>query len=206
MFTYFADAPTFVHCATGLTHPVAQEGDYLALEPAYLEDRPGPAEPLFVMIDATIADRPQMEGPDRLTVIVDAFEATWSGETCARAATAPRLAGAVWRIRSIRERPLAWSPPTREPFVAFDAEDGRLNASVGCNTLLGGFSATDDGTLSIGPLAGTMMACPDDLSGPEMALTAALEATAGYVIGGRTLRLFDAEGAATAELEAVYLP
>ncbi len=34
MITYFADAPTFVHCATGLTHPVAQEGDYLALERA----------------------------------------------------------------------------------------------------------------------------------------------------------------------------
>jgi len=48
MFTYFADAPTFVHCATGRMHPVAQEGDYPALEAAYLNDRPGLAEPLFV--------------------------------------------------------------------------------------------------------------------------------------------------------------
>ena len=68
MFTYFADAPTFLHCATGLTHPVAQEGDYMGLERAYLEDRLGQAEPLFVTLDATIASHPQMEGPDRLSV------------------------------------------------------------------------------------------------------------------------------------------
>lgn len=34
MFTYFADAALFVHCATGRTYPVALEGDYLALERA----------------------------------------------------------------------------------------------------------------------------------------------------------------------------
>ncbi len=36
MFTYFADAPTFVHCATGRQYPVAQEAGYLALEKAAL--------------------------------------------------------------------------------------------------------------------------------------------------------------------------
>lgn len=103
MFTYFADAPTFMHCATGLMHPVAQEGDYLRLERAYLEDRPGPAEPLFVTLDATIETRAPMEGPDRLTATADAFDATWPGETCTRAAIAPRLTGPVWRIRSVGE-------------------------------------------------------------------------------------------------------
>lgn len=85
MFTYFADAPIFLHCATGLTHPVAQEADYLALERAYLEDRPGPAEPLFVTVEATIANRRQVEGPDRLSVMVDAFQETWPGEGAALA-------------------------------------------------------------------------------------------------------------------------
>ncbi len=206
MFTYFADAPTFVHCATGLMHPVAQEGDYLDLESAYLEDRPGPAEPLFVTLDATIETRAQMEGPDRLTLIADGFEATWPGETCARAAPAARLAGTVWRIRSIDGISMAWSPPAREPFILFNAEDARVNASVGCNTMHGRFDADADGALSVGPLASTMMACHDQLAAQEAALAVALEETAGYQIGGRTLRLLDAEGAALAELEAMYLP
>lgn len=206
MFTYYADAPTFVHCATGLMHPVAQDGDYLALERAYLEDQPGPAEPLFVTLETTIASRAQMEGPDRLTVIVDAFDATWPGESCVGAAAAPRLTGTVWRIRAIGGDSLPWSPPAREPFILFNAEDARVNASVGCNTMLGRFEVGAGRTLSLGPLAGTMMACPDDLASQETALTVALAATAGFAIGGRSLRLFDAQGAPTAELEAVYLP
>ena len=206
MFTYYADAAVFEHCATGRVYTVAQEGDYLALERAYLDDRAGPAEPLFVTLDATIASRPQMEGPDRPSVIVDAFHSVWPGETCARAAAAPQLTGTVWRIQSVGEVSVPWSPPAREPFVMFNAADSRFNASVGCNTLLGGFDAADGGALSIGPLASTMMACPDELAGQEAALSAALEATDGYGIGGQTLRLFDADGATTAELRAVYLP
>lgn len=205
MFTYFADAPTFVHCATGLMHPVAQEGDYLDLERAYLEDRPGPAEPLFVTLDATIEMRPQMEGPDRLTLIADGFDATWPGETCARAAAAPRLTDTVWRLRSIDGVSITWSPPAREPFILFNAEDARVNASVGCNTMRGSFDADADGALSVGPFASTMMACPDRLAAQEATLAAAFEETASYHIGGRTLRLLDAEGAALAELQAMYL-
>jgi hypothetical protein len=81
MFTYYAAAPSFEHCATGRVYTIAQEGDYLALERAYLENRPAPAEPLFVTLDATIAMRAQMEGPDRLSVLVEAFDGAWPGET-----------------------------------------------------------------------------------------------------------------------------
>jgi uncharacterized lipoprotein NlpE involved in copper resistance len=81
MFTYYAAAPSFEHCATGRVYTIAQEGDYLALERAYLENRPAPAEPLFVTLDATIAMRAQMEGPDRLSVLVEAFDGAWPGKT-----------------------------------------------------------------------------------------------------------------------------
>ena len=163
-------------------------------------------EPLFVTLDATIETRAQVEGPDRLTVISETFDATWPGETCARAASAPRLAGTVWRIRSLGDAALPWSPPSLEPFILFNAEDARVNASVGCNTMLGSFEVDADDALSVGPLASTMMACPNDLASQETALTTALAATAGFAIGGRTLRLLDAGGSQLAELEAVYLP
>lgn len=205
MFTYYADAPSILHCATGRTYSVMQEGAYVDLERAYLEDRPGPAEPLYVTIDATIAERPQMEGPDRPSVIVDGFGATWPGENCERAVGVHGLTSTVWRIRTIGGEALAWSPPAREPFLVFDEEELRFNASVGCNTILGSFSASEY-DLAFGPAASTMMACPDDLADHEAALVAALEATTGHMIGGRSLHLLDDGGSLTAELEAVYLP
>lgn len=205
MFTYFADAPSLVHCATGHLHPVAQEGDYLALEAAYLADRPGPAVPLFVTLDATIAPREQMERPDRPMVVVDRFDATWPGEDCARAAADPSLTGTIWRIRSLEGKALSWSPPAREPYLVLRAGEGRFNASVGCNTMLGGFTEYDDG-LSFTQPASTMMVCPDDLAEGEARLVGVLGATASHAIGGQTLRLFDAEGTPRAEFEAVYLP
>jgi len=36
MFRYLADAAQFEECLTGRSYPVAMEGDYLALERAYL--------------------------------------------------------------------------------------------------------------------------------------------------------------------------
>ncbi|MBE0414666.1 META domain-containing protein [Yoonia sp.] len=161
---------------------------------------------MFVTLEATIAGRPQMEGPDRLSVMVDAFQATWPGETCARAGAAPLLTGTVWRIRTIQGVSLPWLPPANEPFLTLDTEAARFYASVGCNALLGAVLAVERGVLSVGLAASTMMAFPDELAAQAAALAAALEETAGYRIGGRSLRLQDAEGATLAELEAVYLP
>jgi heat shock protein HslJ len=139
-------------------------------------------------------------------VIADAFEATWPTETCARATSAPRLTGTVWRIRSIGGTALTWAPPADEPFTVFNAEDASFNASVGCNTLRGGFSVAANGAVSFGPLASTMMACPDELANREAAFASALQATAGHAIGGRALRLFDESGAVAVEFEALYVP
>jgi copper homeostasis protein (lipoprotein) len=204
MFTYFADAPVLVGCGTGLIYPVAMEADYPALEAAYLADRPGPAEPLFVTLDVTISPRVNMEGPARPMVTVDRFDATWPGETCERAAARPALVGSVWRIIAMGETVPDWRPPANEPFITLH-EGGRFNASVGCNTMMGGFTLDGAGLAFAGPAA-TMMACPDPLAAQEAMLAGLLPQVAGYAIGGRTLRLTDGTGAVLAELEAVYLP
>jgi heat shock protein HslJ len=205
MLTYLADAATFLHCATGHRYPVALEGDWLAAERSYLADRPGPGEPLFVTLEATLEPREPMEGPVRPMVVVDSFGASWPGEDCASAATAPGLEGTVWRIRAIGGEELDWAPPRREPFLLLHPGEARFNASVGCNTMRGGFQAEGE-DLSFTATASTMMACPHDLAEAEAALTEALGATAAWAIGGRTLRLLDGAGGVTATLEGVYLP
>jgi heat shock protein HslJ len=205
MFTYFADAPTFVHCATGRQYPVAQEASYLALEEAYLRDRPGPAEPLFVTVDATIETREQMEGLARPTVSVTDLEATWPGETCARAAAAPTLTGTVWQITALKGERLDWSPPEREPYLVIRSGEKSFNASVGCNMMRGGVSVSEE-ALSFTQPASTMMACPGDLARWEARLAEVLGTTTKHMIGGRTLRLIDDDSGTLAELEAAYLP
>jgi heat shock protein HslJ len=206
MFTYYADAPTIVHCATGLTYPVAQEADYLALERAYLEYRPGPAEPLFVTLDATIAIRPPMEGTPRPTVIVDALGRTWPGEDCSRAENVPGLTGVYWRISALGDSDLSNLDGRQEPYLVFREGGERFNASVGCNTKLGGFSLSGT-SLTISQVASTMMACPDDtVAMLDSRLDTLLPSVASYEIGGRTLLLLDADGEIIARSEAVYLP
>ena len=206
MLTYFADAATIVHCATGRTHPIAQEGDYLALERAYLADRPGPAEPLFVTMEAVIETREQMEGPDRLTVVPMQFGAAFAGEDCSLGNRVLGLGDAVWAILSVDGVNLDSSIAMREPSLSFNTSEGTFFGSVGCNTIRGGFSTSASDLGFDQPIASTMMACPDPLADWEARLGQALAGVASYEIGGRTLRLLAADGAGLVELRAVYLP
>jgi len=57
MFAYMADAATIVLCADGARLPVAMEGDYKALEAAYLKERHQPGEALLASLDGLIARR-----------------------------------------------------------------------------------------------------------------------------------------------------
>lgn len=84
MMTYMADAALFEHCVSGATFPIAQDGDYLALEQAYLADRAAPGASLYVLLDGGPAMRPAIGGPDRQMVVVDRFTRTRPDITCSR--------------------------------------------------------------------------------------------------------------------------
>lgn len=206
MLTYIADAATIVHCATGRTYPVAQDGDWLALERAYLEDRPGPAEPLFVTMDALIETREQTEGPDRLTVVPEALGSTFPGEDCSLGTKSLDLHEAVWTITSVNDIDLDPTVVSREPSMSFNANEETFLASVGCNTMRGGFSTSGSDLSFAQPMASTMMACPVPVAEWENRLGEALASVATYELGGKSLRLLDADGNQVAALRAVYLP
>src|SRR5262245_63743564 len=86
------------------------------------------------------------------------------------------LEGPVWRLVRLRgedERVLAGL--SQAPSVRFEA--GRLQGFGGCNRLAGPYAIEGD-RVKLGPLAGTMMACPE----PAMAVeTAFQQALAGGV-------------------------
>ena len=204
-FVYFADAARFVECQSGRDFPVAQEGDYLALERAYLDRRAEPMAPLAAVIDGTITLRGDMESGDVPTVVVDRFSNVWPELTCERARSDASLRGTYWRIEQLDDLKIGATAGAREPHIILRSGEDAFAATVGCNQLLG--AVAQDGlslTLSLGPM--TMMACPAPLDAYEQRLVQVLQRVAGYAITGPTMELRDADGAVIAQLEAVYLP
>jgi heat shock protein HslJ/uncharacterized lipoprotein NlpE involved in copper resistance len=210
MFLYFADAARFTDCASGRSWPVAMEGDFLALQRAYLAARPEPqagAMPAALMarIEAVVAQRPRMEGAGTIpTVVVERFVSLAPGETCDRPAPAATLRNTYWRIVTLAGEPIAVEEGRREPYLLLRLDESRFAATVGCNQLLGGFETTGT-TLRFRPGPTTMMACPPPLDARERTLVETLAATASYRLDGTALALLGPDGRTLATFEAVYL-
>ena len=112
------------------------------------------------------------------------------------------LEGVAWRLRQLDGQPVAVSgQDQRAPFLQFDARNRRVSGSGGCNRLTGAYQS-GPGTLRVGPVASTRMACLDQGTGErETRFFAALEATRGYRIAGRVLTLTGDGGQTLAVLE-----
>jgi heat shock protein HslJ len=96
------------------------------------------------------------------------------------------LTGGAWRIAALGETPLI--EPERLSLNFLDG--GRVAGSGGCNRMAGGFSLTGEG-LHFGPMASTMMACPEPLMEQERRMLDALEQVVAFDLGpgGRLLLL-----------------
>lgn len=206
MMTYMADAALFEECLTGRRYPIAPEGDYLALERAYLADRTAPGAPLYVHVEGGLLMRPAMEGPDRRSLVVHRFIKTRPDVTCERQQANAALTNTYWRIDRLGDEAVVGLPERREPHLILRAGDAhRFAATLGCNQMNGPYALADDGRLTFGLTASTMMACPPPLDALERTLAETLSAVRSYQISGETLVLYDEAGAVIALLTAVYL-
>jgi len=79
-----------------------------------------------------------------------------------------------------------------EVTASFSAE-GAVSGRSGCNRYQASVNVADD-SLTIGPIAGTKMACPGTRMEVEQAYTKALPMASDYQREGRTLTLLDDEG------------
>lgn len=204
MMTYMADAAVIEECLSGRQFPIAQEGDYLALETAYLADRAEPGAPLYVMMEGGVAMREGMEGRARQTVTVDRFIKTRAGVTCARQLADASLRNTFWRLDELNGTPFPMDATQREPHIVLETgEEGAYRATVGCNQMRGGVTINDT-NLSFAPGASTMMACPPPLDVLEQQFSKALSNVTDFAIKGETLVLSDVDGKPLATFTAIY--
>lgn len=205
MFVYYADAALITLCANGRQLPVAMEGDYRALESAYLAQRAEPQQALLVSLQGKIVPRPSPEEtqPPRDSVIVERFLGMWPRETCDTPGSDSPLGDTHWRLVRLLDRPAAYARQT-EPHLVFDVQTGRVSGSGGCNQLLGGFEQQGE-RLKFKALASTMMACPEGMD-QEVRLLQSLERVELFRLRGNHLDLLDAQGAMIARFEATPRP
>ena len=108
------------------------------------------------------------------------------------------LAGAPWTLVSLGGQPLP--PGARPPTVVFDGT--RLSGFAGCNHYTGQVAEKTPGSITIGPLAATKMACPSPAMEVEDRYLAALGRATQYTLAGGRLVLSGASGTVTFERAA----
>ncbi len=207
-FIYLADAPLFRECASGVTYPVAMEGDYPALEKAYLQNRAGrPGAGLLVVIEARIEKRPRMEGgaggsrTERF-IVVDRFIEALNEEVCPANHTAAVLTETRWRIVSLMGRKVPDGQGIRPSLLLLKDEPAhRYMASVGCNRLMGSYWV-DGEKIGFSPPASTRMGCPGAVARLEALLSKVLQKARTWKIEGRALKLMDQKGVRLAVFQA----
>jgi len=92
------------------------------------------------------------------------------------------LADAKWTLVSLDGQPL--SQAARPPTAVF--EGTRVSGFGGCNRYFGQVVETSPGAITVGPLAGTKMACPSPAMEVEDRFLAAMSRATRYsFVGGR---------------------
>lgn len=198
--SYGAEAAVFTDCASGMVYEILPDGDFAALEHAYLAAGREPGQPMVATFEGSIEDN---DGSAE-TVRVERFIGVWPDETCAPAPVEVGLTDTYWKLLRIGEIEILPGDGRNEPHMVLRAEDESFAATVGCNQMFGGFTRDED-RLGFSPAASTMMACPSPVDVWEFEFGKALESTAHWRIDGVTLELFDASGATLARFEAVVL-
>jgi uncharacterized lipoprotein NlpE involved in copper resistance len=193
LFTYLADAASFVDCHTGERLPVAMRDDYPALERAYSASAPGSGAPRLVRLLGHVELAVGMEeslGPQP-TLVVDRFEELVAGEARCSRAQAP-LEGTRWMLTRLGETDVSASGDAA-PYLLLDPAGERLSGSTGCNSMSGGYDySVASGALTVGPITTTRMGCPAGVV-DEAAYTQALQRATLATVTGETLVLRDGE-------------
>ena len=105
------------------------------------------------------------------------------------------LTGTTWQATGINNGTGGVASLVADSTVTAEfAEDGTLTGSAGCNSYNGSYEVLGD-TMTIGPLATTLMACEPEVDEQESNYLAALENVTQFTLDRDRLELRDDEGA-----------
>ncbi len=206
-FRYYADAASFEECVSGHRYPVQMKGDYLEAERKFTaRDKTLAKESLYLVVDGRIVNRSVMEGEgDPQSLVIERVVSHSASLKCERAMAAASLTDTYWKLQQLGDEAYEPAAGVRQLHLLLSAGEGRASGFSGCNRFTGSFE-TDGDALSLGPLATTMMACPDPQMNLERKFHTALSAVKSYRIVGQHLELFDGDGGTVLRFEAEYLP
>lgn len=188
MYTYLADSGRIVECNSGRTFPVAEAGDNVALQRAYLAARAAPGAALLTTLDGRLTQRPRADGPgSEDAIVVERFDRVWPGYGCDGGRPNASLEGTDWRLVEVNGTPAIAADGERAPTLRLVPAQRRAQGFAGCNTFFGPY-ALEGASLNFGPIATTRRAC---LAGMhrEGEFLQALDATTAFEIVGNRLAL-----------------
>ena len=95
------------------------------------------------------------------------------------------LAGSEWELRDLGGTPVL---EERHPTLSF-VEPGRISGNASCNRYDGG-ADVGDGTIKVGPLLATKMACTPEIDAQERAYLVALQNSSRLALAGGELIVY----------------
>jgi putative lipoprotein len=107
-------------------------------------------------------------------------------------AVSRRISGVAWTVTEVFGE--AW--PNDDPATLVIDDEMNVSAFGGCNRFRGQLQSSGRGLAFPENMAGTMMACPDEIEALERRFLAALMLVSDYVRYGEGVVLMDAEGRA----------
>jgi heat shock protein HslJ len=182
----------FAECLTGRTFEVAPGGAEPELERAWTEATPSREAQLYVEIDGRFVSG---------EIQADRFVSLKRDGACP--ALAPRgaaLRETEWRVVEVDGDKPVYDDWRHRPRLQLD-DQGRFNASTGCNTI-GGTYELDPNGLRFAPAVTTLAACLPALEAAQKRFLEALSAVREAQIAGTTLDLLDGTGKRRLRLDA----
>ncbi len=100
------------------------------------------------------------------------------------------LENSYWKLVTLNGKPVVVKPDHREPSLILHPEGMRTELFGGCNSIAGTYKLSGSNGITFGPMAGTLMDCPDGMD-TEKDFTAVLNQVRSYRVAGARLELLD---------------
>ena len=119
--------------------------------------------------------------------------ATLALAACSSAGESANLEGTLWALESYQNADGETVDAMLNSGARAEFENGEVSGTSGCNQFFGTYEV-DGNSISIGPLASTLMACPPPLMDQEFGFMTSFQSAATYEISSDTLTMSNANG------------